>query len=164
MSGTIENIPHGDPCFRGSCGYYRSYFLTFAFFTLPRHRNMSFRSLFVCIDTNIISKLSFQNRKCSGQCTGGHCSGPSHGPWRPHIGSDSRKRQLLFPRTVSFPEACWMVCTAPELRQDGRSGCRFCYKALKAEPLYARTGIGVAYTWFPLLLIRLYRPAYCRLR
>ena len=81
MSGTTENIPHRILFSRIPRDITDLIFLLLHFSHCSRHRNMSFRSLFCMHGYEHNKCFPFQTGKCSGQCTGGHCPGPSHGPW-----------------------------------------------------------------------------------
>lgn len=60
MSGTTENIPHRILFSRIPRDITDLISLLLHFSHCSRHRNMSFRSLFVCTDTNIISASLFK--------------------------------------------------------------------------------------------------------
>ena len=76
-----QKISRIGSCFRGSRGILQILFPYFCIFhTAPGTVICLSARFFVCTDTNIISASLFQTGKCSGQCTGGHCPGPSHGP------------------------------------------------------------------------------------
>ena len=76
-----QKISRIGSCFRGSRGILQILFPYFCIFhTAPGTVICLSAHFFVCTDTNIISASLFQTGKCSGQCTGGHCPGPSHGP------------------------------------------------------------------------------------
>ena len=158
MSETTENIPHRILFLRIPRDTSDLISLFLHFLHCSRYCNMSFHSLFCMHGYGHNRCFPFSARKVFGSVHLWILSWPLSWTLMPHTGSDSRKRQLLFSSGQSaFRKPCWTVCTAPEL-SGGRSGCRFCYKHLKQSP--CMRGL-YRYTWFLLLLIRLYRPTYC---
>ena len=67
--------------FRGPRGILQILFPYFCiFYTAPGTIICLSVYFFAGTDTNIAGASLFQTGKCSGQCTGRHCPGPSHGP------------------------------------------------------------------------------------
>ena len=76
-----QKISRIGSCFRGSRGILQILFPYFCiFYTAPGTIICLSVYFFTGTDTNIAGASLFQTGKCSGQCTGGHCPGPSHGP------------------------------------------------------------------------------------
>ena len=76
-----QKISRIGSCFRGSRGILHILFPYFCiFYTAPGTIICLSVYFFTGTDTNIAGASLFQTGKCSSQCTGGHCPGPSHGP------------------------------------------------------------------------------------
>ena len=128
-----QKISRIGSCFRGSRGILQILFsYIYIFHTAPGTVICLSAHFLVCTDTNIISASLFQTGKCSGQCTGGHCSGPSHGPWGRILDLIAGCLYIFLPACGKGSVCFFQSCQQSFWRQDFK-GKRFVDKTVFSD-------------------------------